>query len=164
MISRQDKTILAIVASMLVLMVGSAVATDLTLNPEFTTMGITDAKTVDACITMSSGGPYVGVDLVVDTYCQDLNGNEVCDGADNILPAEFSAVVGDTPTDASGCGTIELETDGASGMYVYKVNGEDGGIEVAAESGLVLVPEFGVVAALTALGGAGLYIARKRKN
>ena len=145
-------------------MASSVLATDLTLNPDLTTMAPTDVKVVDACIVKSSGGPYVGVALAVTTYCQDLNNNEVCDGADVMFPGTFSAVVTSTPTDVTGCGKVTLTTTGASGQYVYRVNGQDAGVEVAAESGLVLVPEFTTVGAGLALAGAGLYMNRKRRK
>ena len=151
--------------ALFVLMASQVLATDLELTPEFVTMAPTDVEVVDACITKSSGGPYVGVALVIDTYCQDLNGNEVCDGGDLTAPASFTPVVTSTPTDGAGCGQVTLTTSSAApGMYAYKVNGMDAGAEVASEHGLVLVPEFTTIGAGLVLAGAGLYMYRKRKQ
>lgn len=151
--------------AMFIFMVSSALATDLDITPDLVSMSTTDVKVVDACISKSGGDPLVGADLVVETYCMDLNSNEVCDGADISLPAGFSAVVTSTPTDASGCGEITLTTSAATpGQYAYKVNGEDGGVIVASEHGLVLVPEFGIIAALGMLTIAGMFVARNRKR
>jgi len=153
------------ILALFVLMVSSVVATDMDITPDFTTMAPTDVEVVDVCITKSSGGPYVGVALVIDTYCKDLNSNEICDAADLTGPADFTPVVTSTPTDVTGCGQVTLTTVAAApGMYAYKVNGMDAGAEVASEHGLVLVPEFTTIGAGLVLAGAGLYMYRKRKQ
>lgn len=160
------KNFLTILA-LLVLMASSVLATNLVIDPDLVSMATTDVKVVSACISQSGGSPLVGADIVVETYCKDLNSNEVCDGADITFPAGFSAIVipSSTPTNSSGCGEIKLTTSSAStGAYVYKVNGEDSGIVVASEHGLVLIPEFTTIGATLTLAGAGFYIYRKRKK
>ena len=158
------KSIIAILAVFL-LTASSVLATDLDITPDLVSMATTDVEVVDVCIKKSGGDPLVGADIVVETYCRDLNSNEVCDGADVALPAGFSAVVTSTPTDGSGCGEVTLTTTAATpGVYAYKVNGEDGGVLVASEHGLVLIPEFTTIGAGLILAGAGFYMYRKRKK
>ena len=153
------------VLALFVLMASQVLATNLVINPDLITMDTTDVQVVDACLVHSGGAPYVGADLVVETYCKDLNSNEVCDAGDDLVPLGFSAVVSSTPTDVTGCGKITLTTSGASaGTYAYKVNGEDSDIVVATEHGLVLVPEFTTIGAGLVLAGAGAYIYRKRSR
>ena len=158
------KKLLGFIA-LFVLMASSALATNLVLNPDLVSMATTDVRVVDACITKSGGDPLVGADLVVETYCQDLNSNEVCDAGDISFPAGFSAVISATPTNASGCGKVTLTTSAATpGTYAYKVNGQTGGITVASEHGLVLVPEFTTIGAALVLAGAGAYMYKKRSR
>ncbi len=152
------------ILALFVLMASSVLASDLDLDPQVTTMDTTDVRTVDACITDAFDDPFVGVDLVIDTYCQDLDNNQVCNGAEG-PSAEFTPTVTSSPTDGTGCGEVTLTTAGASpGTYVYKVNGEVANVEVASESGLVLIPEFTTLGAGLALAGAGLYMYRKRSR
>lgn len=154
------------ILTLFVLMASSALAVDMEITPDLITMGTTDVQTVDVCVEQSGGAPYVGVDLVIDTYCRDLNGNQVCDyGPDVPLPAGFSAVVSSTPTDGAGCGEVTLTTSSATpGTYSYRVNGIYGGAFVDSESGLVLVPEFTTIGAGLVLAGAGAYMYRKRRS
>ena len=157
--------IFLVMLALFVLMVSSVLATNLVITPDLTTMDTDDVQVVDVCIKKSGGDPLVGADLVVETYCRDLNSNEVCDGGDVTLPAGFSAVVTSSPTDGSGCGEVTLTTSSATpGVYAYKVNGEDTGVLVASEHGLVLIPEFTTIGAGLVLIGAGLYMYRKRKR
>jgi len=158
------KKILSILA-LFVLMASSVLATDLEITPDLVTMAPTDVEIVDVCLMASGGAPLPGKTLEVETYCKDLNSNEVCDGGDTSFPGEFSAVVSATPTNASGCGQVTLATDGATGgTYAYKVNGKDGSVVIATEHGLVLIPEFTTLGAGLALAGAGLYMYRKRRK
>lgn len=155
------------ILALFVLMASSVLATDLDITPDLVTMSATDVVVVDACLKQSGGAPQVGADLVVETYCKDLNSNEVCDyGPDTAFPAGFSAVVTSTPTDVTGCGKVTLTTSGASdGTYAYKVNGKDGGVVVASEHGVVvLIPEFTTIGAGLVLAGAGAYMYRKRSR
>lgn len=156
---------LVVMTVFFVFLASFASATDLDLDPDFTTMSTTDVKVVSACLEKSGGAPDVGKELMVETYCRDMNSNEVCDGADVHFPAGFSAIVTSSPTGGDGCGEITLTTSAASpGAYAYKVNGMDGDIVVASEHGLVLVPEFTTLGAALALGGAGFFMYRKRKR
>ena len=156
---------IGVLLAVLVLMASSVLATNLVITPDLVTMDTTDVEVVDVCLTKSGGSPYVGADLVVEIYCMDLNGNEVCDPLDTSFPPDFSAVVTSTPTDAAGCGDVTLTTSSATpGTYAYKVNGEDAGVVVASEHGLVLVPEFTTIGAGLVLAGAGYYIYRKRSK
>ena len=160
------KKLLAILA-LFVLTASSVLATDLDITPDFTTMDADgDVQIVDVCVKKSGGAPDIGRDLEVETYCRDLNSNEVCDPGDETLPVKFSAVVTSSPTDDSGCGEITLTTLAgvATGVYAYKVNGVDGDVVVASEHGLVLVPEFTTLGAGLALVGAGYYMHRKRRK
>ena len=151
--------------ALFVLMTGSVLATNLVLNPDLVTMATTDVKVVDACLSQSGGAPLVGADLVVETYCQDLDSNEVCNAGDVSLPAGFSAIVTATPTNASGCGQVTLTTSSATpGTYAYKVNGMTGSTIVASEHGLALVPEFTTIGAGLVLAGAGAYMYRRRSR
>ena len=157
--------VLALLLALFMIMASSVLATNLVITPDLVTMGTTDVEVVDVCLTKSGGAPYVGADLVVEIYCKDLNGNEVCDAGDISFPADFSAAPTATPTDATGCGEVTLTTSSASpGTYAYKVNGEDGGVKVASEHGLVLVPEFTTIGAGLVLAGAGYYMYRKRSK
>ncbi|MBI2558029.1 hypothetical protein HYW20_01795 [Candidatus Woesearchaeota archaeon] len=152
--------------AMFLIMAGYVLATNLVLDPDLVTMGTTDVEVVDACLSQSGGAPWVGADLIVETYCRDLNSNEVCDAVGDItFPAGFSAVVTSTPTDATGCGKVTLTTSSATpGTYAYKVNGMTGATVVASEHGLVLVPEFTTIGAGLVLAGAGYYMYRKRSR
>ena len=153
------------ILALFVLMASSVLASDLDLDPQVTTMAPTDVQTVDACITDAFNNPFVGVTLVIDTYCQDFDNNQVCNAGDSLFPVTFTPTVTASPTDALGCGEVTLTTSSASpGTYVYKVNGEVAEVEVASESGLVLVPEFTTIGAGLVLAGAGAYIYRKRSR
>lgn len=150
--------------ALFVLMASSVFASDLDLDPEIATMAPTDVKIVTACIT-EGGAPLVGIDLNVTIWCKNLNGNPVCDGADSLFPVEFTPVVTKDPTNASGCGEVTLTTVAASsGEYRYRVNGLTAGVEVAAETGIVLIPEFTTIGAGLVLAGAGYYIYRRRSR
>ncbi len=161
------KRVLSVLA-LLVLMASQVLASDLDLDPEFTTMSPSDVKTVDACITEegpSGEVPLVGIALEVSVWCKNLNGNSVCDAGDILFPLSFAAVVTETPTDATGCGEVTLITGPtADGEYRYKVNGKEAGVVVASETGIVLVPEFTTIGAGLVLAGAGFYIYRKRSK
>ena len=148
-----------------VLMASSVLASDMDLTPQVAFMDTTDVQIVDACITDAFGNPFVGVDLSIETWCQDFDSNQVCNGADTFFPGTFTPVVTSTPTDGTGCGKVTLSTVSASpGQYVYKVNGQVASVEVASESGLVLIPEFTTIGAGLALAGAGYYMYRKRSR
>jgi|SRR3989338_2889307 len=153
---------------MFILMAGFVLASDLDLNPQFTTMAPTDVKIVEACITedgLSGTVPLVGIDLSVTVWCLNVNGNTVCDGPDLFFPATFTPVITQDPTNASGCGEVTLTTSGAAGgEYRYRVNGMDAGVEVASETGIVLIPEFTTIGAGLVLAGAGYYMYRKRSK
>ena len=151
--------------ALFVLMASSVLATDLELTPQVASMAPTDVEVVDACIIDGFGNPFVGVALVIDTYCQDVDTNQACNAGDIIAPAEFTPTVTASPTDATGCGEVTLTTVSApAGQYVYKVNGIVASAEVASESGLVLIPEFTTIGAGLVLAGAGAYMYRKRSR
>ena len=153
------------ILALFVLMASSVLASDLVLTPDLVTMATTDVKIVDACLSHAGGAPFVGADLVIDTYCQDLDSNEVCNAGDIIAPIGFTPAVTATPTDGTGCGQVTLTTSSATpGTYVYKVNGQTSGVTVASESGLVLIPEFTTIGAGLVLAGAGAYMYRKRSR
>ena len=159
------KKILGILA-LFVLVASQVWATDLDITPGVVNMQSTDTAFVDVCLKYSNGSAWSGATLAINTWCKDLNDNTVCDAGDEATPATFTPTVEVTPTGADGCGKVRLETNNAEGgTYAYLVNGlTAGGAFIAAEHGLVFVPEFGVVAAGLALAGAGVYIARKRKQ
>ena len=152
------------ILALFVLMASSVLASDLDLDPQVTTMAPTDVQTVDACITDAFDNPFVGVTLVIDTYCQDFDNNQVCNAGDSFFPGTFTPTITGSPTGLDGCGEVTLTTSLASGTYVYKVNGEFASVEVASESGLVLVPEFTTIGAGLVLAGAGAYMYRKRSK
>ena len=150
--------------ALFVLMASSVMAATLTLVPDVVTMTPTDVKVVTACLD-EGGAPLVGKTLNITTWCKNLNGNTVCDGADSFFPAEFTPSVTLTPTNASGCGEVTLVTSAASGgEYRYRVNGLDAGVEVAAATGVVLIPEFTTIGAGLVLAGASYYMYRKRSK
>lgn len=153
------------ILGLFVVMASSVLATNLVLTPDLVNMAQTDSKIIEACLFASGSDPLVGADLVVDTYCKDLNGNEVCDAGDTTFPTGFNASVTLTPTNSSGCGEITLTTTSApTGTYAYKVNGLDGGTVVSSEHGLVIVPEFTTIGALLVLAGSGLYARFRRRK
>ena len=153
------------ILGLFVLMVSSVLATNLILTPDLVNMAQTDSKIIEACLFKSGGDPLVGADLNVSKYCKDLNGNEVCDIGDTTFPTGFSAIATLTPTNSSGCGEITLTTISApAGTYAYKVNGLDGGIVVASEHGLVIVPEFTTIGAALVLIASGFYARYKRRK
>jgi len=160
------KKILAILA-MLVVLASSAFAstTETTLEaPE--TMGFDDSEVGEFCIEDGSGNP-LDVDVLVDPICKDLNGFLGCNSGDEFDPAGFSVTPQYLTTGEDGCVLLDLVTDLSEddgGLFYYTVNGQVEGTTVGSETGSVLVPEFGIVAAGAALVGAGAYIARKRKN
>ena len=157
------------ILALFVLMASSVLATNLVLTPEVTTMDTTDSQDITACVT--EGGDPLDVDLVVETYCLDVDNDGGCFTAADLDPTElgstFTAVATDTPTGADGCGTIHLATSGAAtGKYRYKVNGQNIGTSNvrASETGLVLIPEFTTIGAGLVLAGAGAYMYRKRSR
>jgi hypothetical protein len=154
------------ILALFVLMASSVLATDLDLTPQVASMTPTDVEVVDACITDGFGAPFVGVTLVIDTYCQDVDTNQACNAGDIFAPAQFTPTITASPTDAAGCGEVTLTTVSApAGQYVYKVNGVVASAEVASESGIVvLVPEFTTIGAGLVLAGAGAYMYRKRSK
>ena len=164
------KKILAIVA-MLVVMASSVMATFTTLTPDSINMGYSDAQVAQFCIysTSVNGTPIgpLNVNVVLGTVCRDVDSLVGCSAADTLNPAGFTVVPQDATTGADGCVNLNLATalsPGQEGLFYYTVNGQVAGTTVGSETGQVFVPEFGVVAAGTALVGAGAYIARKRKN
>ena len=150
--------------ALFVLMASSVLGFNMQLTPDVVSMGTTDSKLISVCVTQG-GLPVVGQPLAMDTYCKDLNTNGACNAGDVFFPGDFSAVVTQTPTNASGCGQVTLTTTGAvPAQYAYTVNGTSGGVTVDSASGLVLVPEFTTIGAGLILAGAGAYMYRKRKQ
>ena len=160
------KKILTLVLMVAMLSV-SAFATTTTLSPDSINMDYTDVKVVTFCINSSKTHLPMDVAVDVSPQCKDVNGLEGCQGADTANPPGFSVVPNDANTGADGCVDLTITTSlspGQEGLFYYTVNGKVGDAVVGSETGLVFVPEFGVVAAGLALAGAGVYIARKRKQ
>jgi len=147
----------------LVILAASVSAVDMVITPNIVGMAETDIQEVQVCVYRADKSPYVGLDLVLGSVCQDTNGDEACGPTDLDTDGKFTAVVKSSPTDANGCGIVELETKGVTGGdFVYQVNGYFAEVFVNMEGGLAYVPEFGILASAAVLGLAGLFIYKKR--
>jgi hypothetical protein len=147
------------------LLVSVVSATETTLSDDELTMDYTDVQVVTFCIENAQGVPQ-DVDVVVNPVCKDLNALLGCQPADVMNPVGFAVVPNELTTGADGCADLTLTTtlgEGEEGLFYYTVNGQIGGTTVGSETGSVLVPEFGVVAAIGVLAAAGLFIYNKRK-
>jgi hypothetical protein len=159
------KKVLAIML-LAIVMVANAIATDTTLTPDSITMGYDDVQIVEFCMIDSLGAP-MDVTVVVDPICRDVDSLLGCSGADEADPVGFTVVHVDPTTGIDGCVDLTVTTDLAvdeGGLFYYTVNGQIAGTTVGTETGRVFVPEMGIVASAIVLAGAGLFIARKRKE
>ena len=156
---------------MVAMLATSVMATETTLDDASITMAMVDVQTVEFCMNSSFDGSPLDAIVVVDPICRDANSLEGCQPADSAVPADdFSVVPVDATTGADGCVDLTITTgleSGEEGLFYYTVNGFVGEVDASAEgseTGMVFVPEFGVVAAGLALAGAGVYIAKRRKK
>lgn len=148
------------------LMLVSAVsATTTTLSESEIAMAYYDVRDVEFCLSGANG--QQNIDVVIDPVCRDLDNNYGCAAGDDYDIGDLFSVTPSQSTMNDGdCimltleTTIEDEADG--GKFFYTVNGQVGGTTIGSETGTVLVPEFGVVAALVALAGAGLFVYKRR--
>ncbi len=156
---------LIVLIGMVLMLMSVVVAVDMVITPELVHMDYTDSKDIEVCVYRADGSPYVGLDLYITSECQDLNGNEACDAGEvGNAVGIFDASVKTSPTDIDGCGEVTLTTTSApGGTFAYSVNSQDGATVVDEEGGLAYIPEMGVIGAMLVLGGAGLFIARKRQ-
>ena len=159
---------LVVLAIMFALLVSSVFATDADITPAAITMAQSDVRTVEFCILDNLNVP-MNVDVVLGNVCKDVDGLFGCSvsGGDIFSPAGFSVVPVDATTGVDGCTDVTLTTSlGPSdgGLFYYTINGFVGDAFAGGETAQVFVPEFGVAAAGAALVGAGIYIARKRKQ
>jgi len=148
------------------LLVGAVSATTTTLSDDELSMAYTDVRIVEFCI--SNKGVPMDVDVAVDPVCLDQNGLYGCQTGEDIFdPAGFTVVPNEATTGADGCVDLTLTTNIANpedaGLFYYTVNGMIGDATIGSETGEVLVPEFGVLAAGLALSGAALFIWRRRQ-
>jgi hypothetical protein len=147
------------------MLVSAVAATTTTLSDEELTMALVDVKTVEFCISNNAGPMDVAV--VIAPICRDLDSQMGCQAGDDMTHPNFNAVPVDATTGADGCVDLTLTTnvpnEASGGIYYYTVNGKLGEATLGSETGMVFVPEFGIVAAVGALAGAGYFIARKRK-
>ena len=152
---------------MLCFLLSLVTAVDMTITPQLVHLEYTDSKDVTVCVARADGSPYVGLDLMVTSQCQDLDGDEVYSLAeDGNAVGIFDASVKTSPTGADGCGEVTLTTANAmGGTFAYSINSKtSAGVVVDEEGGLAYIPEFTVLGAGAALAIAGFYIAKKRKH
>ncbi|KHO46597.1 MAG: hypothetical protein QS98_C0002G0045 [archaeon GW2011_AR3] len=156
---------IATILMVALMLVGAVSAVDMTITPQLVHLDHTDSKDVVVCVTKADNSPYTNLDLYITSECQDLDNDEVCSVAENGNAAGiFSATVKTSPTDAAGCGEVTLATNAApGGTFAYSVLSKNGAVDVDSEGALAYVPEFGVIAAMTVLGGAGYFIYKRRK-
>ena len=157
--------ILFVMMAMLVVSVVSA--SDSTLSDNSISMAYNDTAYVDYCIDNVNGQQNINV--TIDSVCRDADGIYGCSVADDSATGLFDVqVIGPQVINEGECTTLMLTTtinnEADGGNFYYTVNGRVGGVALGSgETGLVQVPEFGVLAALGVLGLAGLFIYRKRK-
>ena len=153
-----------------IMLASFVVASKTTLVPDAIQMEHVDVEVVTFCINGTGNVPLDAI-VVVNPICKNINGLYGCQPADlPVAPSDFNVVPLDATTGADGCVDLEITTNlesGEEGTFYYTVNGFVGEVDTTpegSETGVVFVPEFGVVAAGLALAGAGVYIARKRKQ
>ncbi len=157
------KSLILILVSMM-LLVTAVSATNGVLDQETVTMDYQDVRVVSYCI-YEDGNPVTNFPVTIDPVCRELDNVLGCSAGDEFNPAGFSAVPAAPTTGADGCVDIILTTDldqNKGGTFIYNANGDNGYGYVASETGTVLVPEFGVLAASLVLLGAGLFIYKRR--
>lgn len=153
------KTIIYIL--MLLALVVGVTATTTTLSDDNIKMDYYDTVNVEFCMA-NNDGP-LDVNVVVDPVCRELNGLYGCQEDDDLNHTGFTVLPAELTTGEDGCVELVLTTDlEYDGQFYYTVNGQIGGTTIGSETGSVLVPEFGIIAALGILTIAGIYIYRKR--
>jgi hypothetical protein len=158
-----------ILMALIIFLISTAVlATDMDINPSIVDMTPSDSRTVQVCVEKSNGSPYADLLVDVENFCKDSNANGVCDAYDDLSPLTFSISITE-PTDVSGCTEATLTTSLAEeGDYAYRLKASDMVVDVlvkvASETGNVeVIPEFGVLGALTCVFAAGLFVLRRNK-
>ncbi|MBN2422147.1 LPXTG cell wall anchor domain-containing protein [Candidatus Woesearchaeota archaeon] len=162
------RKILAILAVLILSAVSVLGAMDVTVNPD--NIGLPDdgsTVAVDVKVTGSSSYPRP---LVIDSWCKEVSGDpDFCDASDVLGTSEISVSV-DAWTDSDGNAQAHLNWNGPEmGTYHYTVcvaDSEGGScIGAGAEvTGDAYIPEMTVLGSLAALGFAGVYIAKRRKQ
>ena len=166
------KKVLTMVLAAVLLVVSAVaqpVATDSDIIPGVVAMENTDEVYVEYCVVyldaMDVESPAPGLDISISDVCLDTNNVPGCQLADDADLTEFEFTVIDPVTDGDGCATIRLNTyDALGGVFYYELNGEVAGEAVTAETGAAYIPEFTAIGAGLALLGAGVYMAKRRKE
>lgn len=158
------KKMLTLLAMVSLLLVGVVSASTTTLSDTSLSMAYEDVREVEFCLSGTGAGV---IDVVVTNVCKDQNGLYGCQAADDFDVEDLFTVVPNQPTMADGecimvTLTTTIEDETMAGQFYYTINGAIGEAFIGSETGTVLVPEFGVVAGLAVLAGAGLFLYKRR--
>ena len=164
------KKILAFLAILVMSVFSVSAALYMSVSPD--EVAIPEGGSVITQVTVLDklgGNPVAGRALGLLQYCKELSGDPLtCNPGDEYNTTELSVAVG-TPTNSTGQAEVLLTHNGPGvGTYHYTVcdkqtgTCEIGGASVTGDANVI--PEFGVIGAGIVLAGAGLFVARRRKE
>ena len=156
---------LMILVMMAFMVVSIVSASDSYISEDELSMAYNDVRVVEYCI--SNAGGQQNIDVVITETCKDVNSVYGCQPGDASAAGLFAVSANPTVMNDGECVDITLTTTVADpadgGQFYYTINGQVGNANIGTEeTGSVLVPEMGVLAAMGVLGAAGLFLYRKR--
>ena len=162
-----NKTTLVLVLLLVATALATPMATDSFFVPGPVPMAENDNQTIKYCVEFTTENmtfPAMGMNVAIQATCKDNNDLFGCQPEDLPVAPEFSITLLQNVTGEDGCVDVELITTEAFGVYYFSLNGLVEEMSVTEETSSAYVPEFGILGAITALGVAGLFIAKRRAD